>query len=806
MTKRYTKIWQAVLFSTIFLLIVFGIFGMNKEQALALTENESCKNTYGKQYGELNVNAVSRSSCDDSKTDTFACLELQNNQVDTINFVCKVTANADGTQIDPSSGVIADTLSGSLDTLTNGALRLVEGVTSPVIIGAAVLLGTLSAIFLGIAGLLLNEAIIKTVIGMPQLVRDIGIISDVWAIFRDIANILFIFLILYIAIATILNIQQYSAKNLLSKVIIAALLINFSLFFTRAIIDVSNVTTQNFYNQITVSNTASIDSVDNLTGVSGEFMSALNITTFFEDGAADLLKLTQFSTAVSVSGISIFMLIATFVFFVMALLLIIRFILFIILMITSPIGFVGGLLPATKGLSQQWWKTLWDQALFAPAFMLFLYVDILIIRSPGFQRAFTDPASSQGFQAAFSGSSLGDGLTVILNFSIVIGLLITSIVVSKSMASTGSGKLVDTASKWGSQLSFGAAALAGRQATGRTGQLLNAVGVTDALKRVDAGGGKFSGGARLALRGGRTLGTSSFDARNLGAVQGALGKAGIGKGGKGGFIDRQEAAKEKEAKAAEERMKQSGVASSETNKTYADLQSELRKAESTYARTKTTENEEKLNQARALFNKQKDIREAEIQESRARASQHDADSNLGGIWAWVKGGGGAVEGRQEGLGKARDVAEKARNKAGLDENKKRLEELEKKLGGDPDKRIKDAQKELEESEKKLTQIEQELKESTGNRTVELYLNEQREEIKEAIETLSIKRKTAEELKTAKEYVEYSQLKNRVAGATKQKQKDDLNNALKKSIEEQNKDKGGADSENKEVEGKEDEGK
>ncbi|KKR75141.1 MAG: hypothetical protein UU18_C0013G0001, partial [Parcubacteria group bacterium GW2011_GWB2_40_8] len=79
---------------------------------------------------------------------------------------------------------------------------------------------------------------------------EAGIIEEGWKLMRDFANLFFIFIILYIAIATILQIGTYGGKELLVKVIVVAVLINFSLLFARMIIDASHVLAWSFYNKI----------------------------------------------------------------------------------------------------------------------------------------------------------------------------------------------------------------------------------------------------------------------------------------------------------------------------------------------------------------------------------------------------------------------------------------------------------------------------------------------------------------------------------------------------------------------------
>lgn len=75
-----------------------------------------------------------------------------------------------------------------------------------------------------------------------------------WAIIRDIGNVMFIFALLYIAISHILQFSSSSTQKFLINIIIAALLINFSLFFCRVIIDAGNILARAFYNNIEIPN------------------------------------------------------------------------------------------------------------------------------------------------------------------------------------------------------------------------------------------------------------------------------------------------------------------------------------------------------------------------------------------------------------------------------------------------------------------------------------------------------------------------------------------------------------------------
>lgn len=77
-------------------------------------------------------------------------------------------------------------------------------------------------------------------------------IAGAWVVVRDLSNIFFILILLYVGIKTVLNMGGHETKSMITSVIIMALLINFSLFFTRIVIDSSNILALIFYNQLDV--------------------------------------------------------------------------------------------------------------------------------------------------------------------------------------------------------------------------------------------------------------------------------------------------------------------------------------------------------------------------------------------------------------------------------------------------------------------------------------------------------------------------------------------------------------------------
>ena len=75
------------------------------------------------------------------------------------------------------------------------------------------------------------------------------IVQTGWHITRDLANMFFILILLIIAFATVLRIQSYAIQQLWWKVLVAALLINFSLVIAGFVVDFSQILTTFFIKQ-----------------------------------------------------------------------------------------------------------------------------------------------------------------------------------------------------------------------------------------------------------------------------------------------------------------------------------------------------------------------------------------------------------------------------------------------------------------------------------------------------------------------------------------------------------------------------
>lgn len=168
------------------------------------------------------------------------------------------TAPTIGTAAAPAAGAVG-TAAGAATKInaaaagTKSVLTKIAGAglnVTGVIIGILVALSLLQSILgllLQLASAFLNELFRLNVVMNPGT-TDTAIQG--WTIMRDVANSFFILIILWIAFAIIFNLENLGGKKMLARVIIIALLINFSLALVSAVFGFANVLARPFRNAI----------------------------------------------------------------------------------------------------------------------------------------------------------------------------------------------------------------------------------------------------------------------------------------------------------------------------------------------------------------------------------------------------------------------------------------------------------------------------------------------------------------------------------------------------------------------------
>jgi predicted transcriptional regulator len=356
-------------------------------------------------------------------------------------------------------------------------------------------------------------------------------------------------------------------KKLIPKVIIVALLINFSMFFTKAIIDVSNIVAFEFYKTAqSIGNSTPIPYFPDVkSGLTASIMNGLQVQQIVNDQGKVAIAVTNptyefFSVLFAI----VVVLVATFVLLVMATLLLIRFILFLFLIITSPVAFVGFLLPQLKSQADKWWKTLSAQAVFAPVFFILMLIVMLIINDPSFHNFLQTLAhSGTATNEASAAQYIANITAIALQYTIVIALLILALISAKQL----SGGAAGWAAKLGGKAS-GIGAFALRNSVGKLGGRIVRSEALGSLVKSDSMVGRAVG--KSLILGGNQLQTRSFDARGVKAF-GSYAEGSVAQ--KGGLVGAQKARQERiEARG---KIYTQGIASREQREEIAQLRGEL---------------------------------------------------------------------------------------------------------------------------------------------------------------------------------------------------------------------------------------
>ncbi len=402
---------------------------------------------------------------------------------------------------------------------------------------------------LGIAMVTLDNSVYYTVVKMGAYVHNLSAIGVAWQILRDVGNIALIFGFLAVGITTILDVDWYGGgTKFLPGLIIAAVFLNFSLFMTEAVIDAGNLFATQFYTQINggtpagagytaqangtvtgtvISNVGGAASAVKNEAISSKLMHALKLQKIYGDvlKKKDLLSGTNI-IFIGLMGTGLFI-VASFVMFSLAFILIARFIALIFLIILAPVGFAGLAIPMLKKQAQKWWDTLFEQTITAPILLLLLYIALRVITDAQFLNFSGATPDYLGFIPTEDNKSyqLPNLASAILTFAIAMGLLLAVTLSAKKLSAFGSSWATSTAGK----LSFGAAAWGARSTVGWGLQRFSESNAMRRFSRVPIAGRAVSGALSAAAKG-------SFDVRGTSALRNFPGGAiDAGAAQKGGF-------------------------------------------------------------------------------------------------------------------------------------------------------------------------------------------------------------------------------------------------------------------------------
>ncbi|XOB42766.1 MAG: hypothetical protein ACKKMP_01775 [Candidatus Nealsonbacteria bacterium] len=209
---------------------------------------------------------------------------------------------------------------------------------------------------------------------------------------KNFANMFIILILAFIGLATILKMKEYEARKILPKLIMVALLINFTPVMVGFIVDIANLFTNFFFAEIAKSNALSsfgfaeffveaFEDLDTVITINGEFFAKLL------SGTEPIIG-TFLSIIIKHAVMILFYTIASLTYLMVCLLLFARFIMLWILVILAPIAFFSQVLPESTTVKallpsilhwNKWWETLIQWAVIGIPLGFFLYLSNWII-------------------------------------------------------------------------------------------------------------------------------------------------------------------------------------------------------------------------------------------------------------------------------------------------------------------------------------------------------------------------------------------------------------------------------------------
>lgn len=313
-------------------------------------------------------------------------------------------------------------------------------------------------------------------------------VSFGWTVVRDLCNMFFIVIMLAIAFGTILNIEQFNYKKLLPKLILMAILINFSKIICGLLIDVAQVVMLTFVNSFASFGAGSL--LDNL-GVEGILKLSRNSETvgFWTVLAAYLLGI-------------IYILVAIVVCIAMIAMLGIRIVMIWIYVVLSPLAYLLSAFPPGQKFASQWWSEFGKNLIVGPVLAFFLWLSLVSLQADNMntENAKRDNASKEQLAADLKNINLNDNngeITdanelsavteasspgALIKFVIAIGMLLGGLQISSQI-----GGIAGSMAGKGMQQINKAASAVGKAGTKKVGRLTGASYVSGVYKSYKSG-------------------------------------------------------------------------------------------------------------------------------------------------------------------------------------------------------------------------------------------------------------------------------------------------------------------------------
>lgn len=186
-----------------------------------------------------------------------------------------------------------------------------------------------------------------------------------WTMVRDLANMFFIVILLIISFATILRIEKYNYKKWLPKLLLMAILINFSKTICGLMIDVAQVIMLSFVNSfkgIANYNITTLLGIDSY----GQFKD-------IEPGDSNWDVMAAYGLMLLYTLISLVVMIA------MTAMLIMRIVMIWVYVVLSPLAFLLQSFPDGQSYASKWWTQFSQNLIIGPVLAFFIWLSFMTV-------------------------------------------------------------------------------------------------------------------------------------------------------------------------------------------------------------------------------------------------------------------------------------------------------------------------------------------------------------------------------------------------------------------------------------------
>jgi hypothetical protein len=344
-------------------------------------------------------------------------------------------------------------------------------------------------------------------------------VTEGWIILRDLVNMFFILGLLFIAFVTVLKIEKYPWNKLLARLLIMAILVNFSKTIVGLIIDffqVLMITFVNAYKDITA----------------GNIWQGLVVTDWFKWNPSAPIgeSLGAAAAAVAASAFALlFTIVSCIVILVFAVILAFRIVALWALTVFSPLAFFAWVFQGSGGtvgsLANRWWSQFLNYCMIGPFMAFFLWLSVLSMVKLNYSQMVTADqydASTRGVKPGTTAlPSQASSMDNIIAFMMGIIMLVGGMKFSQEFAVAGSSIAGRAADKI-KNTAEGALEKTARGAYGAATFLPRAAG-----RRARRAAGAYVGGLYQGVREGLS---DRLTARKLPGMAGSLAAATTEKG------------------------------------------------------------------------------------------------------------------------------------------------------------------------------------------------------------------------------------------------------------------------------------